>query len=61
MHSTVGKNKMKNEMHISKGRLAAMNSLIAGCTKFFIGWIKRFGEPPILFAFPLNKKEHPNL
>ncbi|MCW3994874.1 MAG: hypothetical protein NWE98_01835 [Candidatus Bathyarchaeota archaeon] len=29
--------------------------------EFFVGWIKRFGTTMKLFAFPLNKKEHPNL
>ena len=32
-----------------------------GCMQFLIGWIKRFGNPPSLFAFPLNETDYPNL
>jgi len=52
---------MKKQRHISKGRLAGQDKFTSGCTKFLVGWIKRFGEPPRIFAFPLKKKEHPNL
>ncbi len=30
-------------------------------TEFFVGWMKRLGNTMILFEFPLNKKEHPDL
>jgi hypothetical protein len=32
-----------------------------GCTKFLIGWMRRFGNTLKLFVFPSNNKEHPDL
>jgi hypothetical protein len=29
--------------------------------KFFVGWMKRFGNTTNFFVFPLNNEEHPNL
>jgi hypothetical protein len=31
------------------------------CTKFLIGWMKRFGNALNLFVFPSNNKEYLNL
>jgi hypothetical protein len=31
------------------------------CTQFLRAWMRRFGNPPNLFTFPLNETEHPNL
>lgn len=42
--------------HISKEKLAAVITLtINGCTKFFIGWIKRFGETSIFLRSPFKR------
>jgi hypothetical protein len=53
---------LKVRVDVSKVSLAAVATLtMEGCTQFFKGWIKRFGNPPDLFTFPLNETEHPNL
>jgi hypothetical protein len=47
---------------VSKVSLAAVATLtIDRCMHFFKAWIRRFGNPPNLFKFPLNETEHPNL
>ncbi len=32
-----------------------------GTAEFFVGWLRRLEPQMKLFAFPLNKKEHPRL
>ena len=52
----------KIRVNKSKVSIAAVATLtMDGCMKFLIGWIKRFGNPPSLFAFPLNETDYPNL
>jgi hypothetical protein len=36
-------------------------SLLAEAPPNFVGWYRRIGNTLILFRFPLNNKEHPNL
>jgi hypothetical protein len=35
--------------------------IFEGCTRFFIGQVRRFGLKLTFFSFPLNMEEHPNL
>jgi hypothetical protein len=44
-----------------KNQMAVKTLATDGSAGFLVGWMKRFGTTLNLFAFPLNKKEHPNL
>jgi hypothetical protein len=47
----------KVKRYVSKVRLAAVATLtMGGCTQFFAGWIRRFGNPTIFFIFPLSER-----
>jgi len=44
-----------------ESQATGISLIVNGCTEIFLGWSTRFGHPMNLFAFPLNKKEHPSL
>jgi hypothetical protein len=52
----------KVRVDVSKVSLAGVAALtMDGCTQFLRAWMRRFGNPPNLFTFPLNETEYPNL
>jgi hypothetical protein len=53
---------LKIRVDVSNVSIAAVAALTKDrCTEFFMAWMRRFGNPPNLFTFPLNETEHPSL
>jgi len=44
-----------------KNNINVRTLAVERCIEFFIGWIKWFEDTLILFKFPSNKKDSPNL